>query len=272
MQRILIFILFAFSLTCSAQLRNSREQKMVERIEIFSGDADKPYNTIKFGYDERNFLVEMSSERSNGSTRWKKQGNMLTRKDYDMYGNIDKEKSHSFVMNSNGTISETCYRSIGYAGDMLIHRIKYTYGHLNLLENVEERVYFKEYRKNEVETSDRCIYYYNYDNGNRNETSIATYNWRKGQTKPAYIKWKKLVYSNEINDTNIDIFSLHNFCGSDEFFEMFTEWVDNSSVHLVSSDWATTFEYIFDENEDNINEIIVYSGNMLVRRYRIFYL
>lgn len=275
-----IFLLLTSTAFC--QKRNAKGQKVVSKIEIISSNDSVPYVFIDFTYDNSLRLIGITYYAPASERRifWKKDSNTLTRKEVWYYKSIYQPARYSYKFNAKGLISELVINNIGIDKSNLAFKHWFTYDSDGRLTMIFRREFYNDYGKQPRELSDRYKTFYKTDGeGNLNRMK-ASYNWRYEGKKDEDIdttffkRWDYPQYDNDVvDDTNLNLaYMLWNYCRTD-YFEMYTEWINCHSEHLLKKLSGDRYEYVYDSNK-NIIQINKYQFffDTIMERYKIYYL
>ena len=169
MKRILILsVIFVTSCFCYGQRLNNKGQKMVKRIECVTKDEKEVTGIIDFKYDKCNKLCGLViKEKYIGSTVFNKNGNTMTRVDYNIEKKIVPIK-YSFIFGDNDYIKEQIIDQNGIDGSVL--RYIYDYFYKNEFGTVSEilrRTYYSPNGRNfETREGDYILEYIGWYNNN----------------------------------------------------------------------------------------------------------
>ena len=265
MKRILFLsVIFVASCFCYGQRLNVKGQKMIKRIERVTENEKEVTGIIDFKYDKCNKLCSLViKQKYNGSAVFIKNGNTMTRVDYNTKRIVKPIKYH-FIFGNNGYIKEQTVDQNGNDGSVL--RYIYDYFYKNEFGTVSEilrRTYYSPNGRNfETREGDYILEYIGWYNNNsytsRMHSCEQTCDGKWYHDFSIY--WDDREYSQEFeNDTNVDFFELYNNYGNAANFENMTEWVGCKSRYLIerSNICNVDFYYTFDGNDcDNLGNIV----------------
>lgn len=279
MKRILFLsVIFVASCFCYGQRLNVKGQKMIKRIERVTENEKEVTGIIDFKYDNCNKLCGLViKQKYNGSTVFIKNGNKMTRVDYNTEESIVPIK-YSFIFGDNGYIKEQIVDQNGIDGSVL--RYVYNYFYKNAFGTLSEtlrRTYYSSNGKNfETREGDYVLEYLGWYNEN-SYTSRMMFCEQNNDGKWGHnfpINWDDREYSEEFeNDTNVDFFELYNNYGNAANFENMTEWVGCKSRYLIkrSNICNVDFYYTFDGDDcDNLGNIVKVVVKKFKRPFYIF--
>ena len=282
--RKLVFLAFCLStFFVDAQVLNSKGQKMVERIEAYLPDCDKPYVIVNFDY---NISLELEKIRLcaplTKTIIWEKNGLNLKRTQFNNDNTLNKDYTYKYKLNKYNVISECLIDVNGNDGSVLRHKYVYGYNVYCQMDSINKRTFYSKNRGQYTELSDREDEYFFFDsNGDAFSTGLCPYQWKIGQGPSYDMSGNTRQYYYELtNDTNIDLGMLYTYFALCDRFEMVTEWCGNHSLHLLERDKGNYFDYEY-ENEyggnsssndrGNILSVNVYLFDRLRVKYNIFY-
>lgn len=281
MKKYLIVIMLCICTFTYGQVKNSKGQKMVSKVEVFNRNATTPFVVINFGYNNTklNYISFKTNERQ---IVWNRSGSTLKRTEYDRNNRTNKNFSYSYQIDEDGNVSEMTFRDISEKGDVLTYDYHFEYEN-HRLSMIYKKVFNKYVGKPEHELSDRYKTKFAYSNGNLFESPLRGYFWREGQTPNLDIYWNDKTYYDDLaNDTNIDFYQLYRRTNGTDLFEMVTEWINCRSDCLIEkyigSD--THFDYTFDneyggsslsDERGNIVQMDVYQMGRIDLRFKIYY-
>ena len=271
MKRFLILISVCLCvLFGNAQVLNSSGQKVVRKIDIYGTNDVKPYITINFNYSNLLKLEEIVFITSaSGKIVWKKNGDNLTRTEYNDEGKLRKDLVYHYEF-TNGLITKCVIDNIGIEGNVLRYSYFYQYDNDRIII-ADKRVYTRERYSSFEELSDRYREVFEWDSDG-NVFTTEEKGWRSGQmfNFPILKKQREYFYDYN-NNTNIDLSLLYNSISGLERIEMVTEWFGQHSLCLIEKDSNIYLDYSFNEDGD-ILEMQEYTYfKKLKRLYKIYY-
>lgn len=275
---ILLFSVCLCVLFANAQVRNSRGEKVVRRIDVYMPKDTLPYIMIDFNYSNSLKLEEVVFfAPKTGKVIWKRNGDELTRTEYYSDGKIRENLVYYYTI-TDDLITECIIENIETNGGVNRHCYSYFYSKNNRLITSDRRVFH-----NSVELSDRYREIFGWNEiGDVFTTNENGKQWKIGQNYSVPIKYKNRKYYEELdNDTNIDLPLIYENIGNFERFEMVTEWFGRHPVHLIEKNNNRYFDYIYDnefggddlsDDRGNLIQMDVYNQyNRLDKIHKIYY-
>ena len=265
MKRLLFFITFCLCvLFGNAQVKNAYGQNVVRKIDVYMPNKSKPYITIEFNYSNSLSLEEMNFfAPATGRVILKRNGDKLTRIDYDVNGNVRRDLRYQYTI-LNNLVGKCIIDNIGTYGVVLRHSYIYCYDEGNKMLSSDRRDFVREGKEEFGELSDRYreAFLWNVD-GIVYTTREKGWQWKIGQKFDYPFLFKERKYYFELkNDTNIDLFLLYDEVGNFERLERFTEWCGKHPSFLVEEDNGRYFDYTFD-NENGGLDLSDYRGKLV---------
>lgn len=308
-QKIIVCILFVQCVfTSNAQIRNSRGQKLVSRIEIENchnkGFVKQRVN-ITYDYDVSNQLQDVTrtviyNDEEKGIDSYKrnhtlkdvltKRGCSLTRKTY--YDNrLNKETVYRYAMNEQGFITERDEATMLDTGDSIKKRTQFHYvDGENKLAQIErcQWVWDKGDRK-WYAPHDYAYINLGYKDGDCYWAMMHSSNFvigaKNNEGERIYyggdIDYKDGMFSRQIDDTNINLnlfaTMLQWEISLDEHeFELSTEWFGMKSKHIVAASGQNSLDFktsVKIDEKGNITELVVRYQNREnpTKKIKIYY-
>ena len=256
----------------NAQVINGYGQYVVRKIDIYFVNETKPYISIDFNYSNSLKLEEVIFfAPATGKVIWKKDGDNLTRTEYNEDGKLRKDLVYHYEL-TNDLVTKCTIDNIGIEGNVLRHSYVYQYNNRKIAK-AERHDYFREGNEDFVELSDRYREVFEWDcDDNVYTTTEKGWQWKIGQKFDYPILYENREYYNDYsNNSNIDLSLLYQNIGNFDRFEMVTEWFGEHSSYLIESDNNIGFDFSFD-NKCVILEMKEFNQfKKLKRIYKIYY-
>ena len=283
---ILIMVCFCVAFYGVAQVKNHYGQDVVRKIDVYLPHTVKPYITIQFKYNDDFELQGISFDApATGKIIWNKNGDELTRTDYDSDGFIEEDVEYRFKVKNNLIVG--CIRdNFGLNGSILRYVYNYKYDWDNKMVSINRNVFHCEENQDFVELSDRYKEVFEWDvNGNVYTSTEIGWQWKKEKRFEFPILFdNRDYYDNIINNTNIDLPLLEKAISNFQRIELATEWCGKHSLYFVNEDNGWYFDYTFendyggndlsdDNNVGKLQQMDVYNTHKtLENTYKIYYL
>ena len=287
--------IFACVVTCHAQIRNGRGQKLVSRIEIDVMEYYQKKNYVKqrvnitYGYDVNNLLQDVTrtvvyNDEGKDIDSYKrnhtlkdvvtKRDRSLTRKTY-FDNRLNREFVYRYLMNEQGFITERDEATMVDNGDSIKKRTHFHYiegG--NKLVQIErcQWVWDKGDRK-WYTPHDYTYINFGYKNGDCYWAMMHSSNYvigaKNNEGERIYyggdIDYKDGMFSKQIDDTNINLnlfvaMLCWEICLDEHEFELSTEWLGMKSKHIVAASGQNSLDFktsVKIDEKGNITELVV---------------
>ena len=295
-------------ITCHAQVRNSRGQKLVSRIVIENyhnkGYVKQRVN-ITYSYDVNNQLQDVTrtvvyNDEEKGIESYKrnhtlkdiltKRGRSLTRKTY-FDNRLNRENVYRYAMNEQGFITERDEATMLDTGDSIKKRTQFHYvDEENKLSQIErcQWVWDKGDRK-WYAPHDYTYINFGYKDGDCYWAMMHSSNYvvgaKNNEGERRYyggdIDYKDGMFSRQIDDTSINLnlfvtMLSWEICLDEQEFELSTEWVGMKSQHIVAASGQNGLDFktsVSLDEKGNITEMVVRYQNRKIptKRIRLFY-
>ena len=281
--RNLLFIIFCFcALVGNAQVKNAYGQNVVRKVDVYLPKENKPYITINFNYSNSLNLEELRVVAPSSKVILKRDGEQLTRVDYDSNGRKRNDIQYEYTI-LNNLVAKCNIDNIGTNGSILRYSYFYRYGDSNEMLSADRRVFTREREGKFTELSDRyrekflwCV------EGTVYTTSEKTWQWKIGQEFDYPILFTNRSYYYELNNNvNIDLFLLYQEVKDFQRLERFTEWCGKRPSYLIEKDNGNYFDYTYDneyggldlsDDRGKIIQMDVYDiGKRLNKTFKITY-
>lgn len=308
---IVSLLLFACVITCHAQVRNSRGQKLVSRIIIDVMEYYQKKNYVKqrvnitYGYDVNNLLQDVTrtvvyNDEGKDIDSYKrnhtlkdvvtKRGRSLTRKTY-FDNRLNREFVYRYVMNEQGFITERDEATMLDTGDSIKKHTQFHYldGENKLAQIERCQWVWKKGDRKWYKPHDYTYINFGYKDGDCYWAMMHSSNFvigaKNNEGERIYyggdIDYKDGMFSRQIDDTNINlnlfVTMLSWEISLDEHeFELSTEWVGMKSQHLVAASGQDSLDFrtsVSLDEKGNIAELVVRFQNREIptKRIRVFY-
>lgn len=256
MKKLLFFVTFCLCVLFSnAQVKNAYGQNVVRKVEVYLYNQTEPYITIDFNYSNSLQLEELYFVApSTGKVLLKRDGDKLTRIDYDVNGNVRKDIKYYYTI-LNNLIGKCIIDNIGIQGNVLRNSYVYCYDEGNKLLSSDRSVFVRDRNEGFNELSDRYreVFLWNVD-GIVYTTSEKGWQWKIGQKFDYPILFKERTYNFDLkNNINIDLFLLYKEIGNFERLEQCTEWCGKHPSFLIEKDRGVYFDYTFNNENGGVD-------------------
>ena len=291
----IVLLFFACVITCHAQVRNSRGQKLVSRIEIDVMEYYQKKNYVKqrvnitYGYDVNNLLQDVTrtvvyNDEGKDIDSYKrnhtlkdvvtKRGRSLTRKTY-FDNRLNREFVYRYVMNEQGFITERDEATMLDTGDSIEKRTQFHYldGENKLAQIERCQWVWKKGDRKWYKSHDYTYINLGYKDGDCYWAMMHSSNYvvgaknNEGERKyyGGDIDYKDDMFSKQIDDTNINLnlfaTMLRWEISLDEHeFELSTEWLGMKSKHIVAASGQNSLDFktsVKIDEKGNITELVV---------------
>lgn len=291
----IVLLFFACVITCHAQVRNSRGQKLVSRIEIDVMEYYQKKNYVKqrvnitYGYDVNNLLQDVTrtvvyNDEGKDIDSYKrnhtlkdvvtKRGRSLTRKTY-FDNRLNREFVYRYVMNEQGFITERDEATMLDTGDSIKKRTQFHYldGENKLAQIERCQWVWKKGDRKWYKSHDYTYINLGYKDGDCYWAMMHSSNYvvgaknNEGERKyyGGDIDYKDDMFSKQIDDTNINLnlfaTMLRWEISLDEHeFELSTEWLGMKSKHIVAASGQNSLDFktsVKIDEKGNITELVV---------------
>ena len=145
MKRTVLFIILFFSvLSINAQVMNNNGEKVIRKIEVYAESSLKPYAVMAFNYNNDLELEEIVVNIPlTCKIRLKKQGNTISRSDYDANGVINNKVRYQYSLKED-LVNDCQIDNIGVDNSVLRFDYKYCYDNEGRLKTINKFEYFRE--------------------------------------------------------------------------------------------------------------------------------
>lgn len=303
---IVSLFIFACVITSHAQVRNSRGQKMVSRIEIenyhYKGYVKQRLD-ITYDYDANNQLQGVTrtviyNDEENDVDSYKrnhvlkdaltKKGRSLIRKTF-FNNRLNKENVYHYVMNENGLVTEKYEATMIDTGDSIKWHTQFHYDE-NKLTQIERCQWYwdkgdnKWYAPHDYSyinfgyKDDDCywamMHSSNYVVRAKNNDGVRRY-------YGGDINYRDDMFSKQNDDTNINLNLFVTMLRweislDEQEFELSTEWVGMKSKHIVAASGQNSLDFktsVKIDEKENITELVVRYQNREnpTKKIKIYY-